>query len=935
VPEVQERLQAHVADRYAIEREIGRGGMATVYVARDLRHGRLVALKVFRPELANLIGRERFLREIEIAARLIHPNILPLYDSGEAGDLLYYVMPYVAGETLRSRLARERQLSIPDAIQIAREVADALSHAHRQGIVHRDIKPENILLEDTHAVVADFGIARALSTAGGLQLTSVGLVLGTPSYMSPEQAAGDELIDYRSDLYSLGCVLYEMLAGAPPFTGHAVKARHIADSPPSLRALRASVSEELEGVVEQALAKVPADRFASAVEFARALTGAAPREPIKRGRLRRSSIRVALPLGVLGVLILLARDRLTRSPNVSHSGAGVVVLPFEYESADRSTTAGGDAAVHHRFAEALEGLPQIRAIDGGGLIGANRSWRAMPFADLLRHAQRLHGRYLVTGVVAMNGVTPHVTVDVYDASNGQRISRNTAEIPHGGVRVALGRVALAAMRGMVERDTLVTGTQAGLLSTTSSAFALRHLLDGQRKFWRSDFDGAASSFRSAIEEDSTCALAFHRLSVAEIWRHDFPAALVAAEAGLQRSPFPSRWSELLEAQRQYARREGRSAIEAFQMSVQDDPANIDGWLGLGEALFHFGWFAGYAPSDAGTALRRVIALDSTFAPIHHHLIDLALYRGDASEARRRMHAFPPNALQRSSRQAVIALRFGTRTERAEALHRLADADRFTISELVTVLTHGDFDVQLADTVAAYLAGAGRTPDDRVRGAQYRLVTRAALGRWDDGLSAWKLARSGSNLDGWLVQAHFAGYPVRDLVAPMFAAARAELVAGRAPDFTLPPWHEHQQAFLALTHRALLEGDAADARELLRRLELAAPRADPSDPLPGSLRSSLQARLAMLGGDTARAVALLERSVARIPESVTQFFPLTGMAPQRLVLARLLIANGQVTRALPWLDSFRSSWSIADALFTENVRRLRAESARTARQSAYR
>jgi Protein kinase domain len=937
VPDVRERLQAHVADRYAIEREIGRGGMATVYVARDLRHSRFVALKVFRPELATVIGRERFLREIEIAAKLIHPNILPLHDSGDAGELLYYVMPYVEGETLRTRLTRERQLSIPDAIQIAREVADALSHAHRHGIVHRDIKPENVLLEDNHAVVADFGIARALSTVGGRHLTSVGLVLGTPSYMSPEQAAGDELIDHRSDIYSLGCVLYEMLAGAPPFVGpsQAVKARHIATAPPSLRTLRPSITEKLEHVVEQALAKVPADRFASALEFGRALAGIAPHEPAKRSGLQRSVIRVALPVAIVVALFLFARDHLARSPNVPAGATGVVVLPFEYAPGEHPQPAADAAAAHHRFAEAIEGLPQLRAIDGSALIEAEESWRSMPFADLLRQARRLGGRYLVTAGVSRNGGVPHVTVDVYAASDGQRVSRTSAQMHTDGLRRAVGHVALDAMRRIIERDSLAMGTQASLLSSTSSAFALRHLIDGQRKFWRSDFDGAAAEFQSAIDEDSTCALAFHRLSVAEIWRHDFPAALAAAEAGLRRHPFPSRWSELLTAQRHYARREGRGAIETFQMSVRDDPANIDGWLGLGEALFHFGWFAGYAASDAGSALRRVITLDSTFAPIHRHLIDLALYRGDGTDARRWLSAFPPNDLHRPSREAVIALRFGRAKERADALDRLADADRFTISEIVAVLMHGGFDVPLADTVAAYLTAPGRTPDDRVRGAQYRVVTRAVLGRWEEGVAAWKLARSGSNLDGWLVQAYFAGYPASDLVAPMFAAARRHLLAGRAPDFTVPPWHDHQQAFFAVAHRAFVEGDVAETRDLVRRLELAAPQADASDPLPSSVRASLQARLAILEGDTARAIALLEGSVARIAESVTQFFPLTAMAPQRLALARLLVANGEAARASPWLDSFDNSSSIADPLFADSVRRLRAESTQAFTQSTRR
>ena len=217
--DLRARLQAALADRYTIERELGRGGMAIVFLARDRRHDRDVAVKVLRPELAASLGPERFLLEIKVAAGLTHPHIVPLHDSGEADGLLYYVMPFIQGESLRDRLEREGMLPVVAAVQLAREVADALDYAHRQSVVHRDIKPENILIQDGHAVVADFGIARAISAAGGHRVTATGVAVGTPDYMSPEQAQGEEQVDGRSDIYSLGCVLYEMLTGEPPFIG--------------------------------------------------------------------------------------------------------------------------------------------------------------------------------------------------------------------------------------------------------------------------------------------------------------------------------------------------------------------------------------------------------------------------------------------------------------------------------------------------------------------------------------------------------------------------------------------------------------------------------------------------------------------------------------------------------------------------------------------
>jgi serine/threonine-protein kinase len=263
-----------LAKRYLIERELGRGGMSTVYLAHDVRHDRRVALKVLNSELAATLGAERFLREIRFAARLQHPHILPLYDSGEVESTLYYVMPYVEGESLRARLTREATLSVEEAVDIATEVAEALAYAHARDVVHRDIKPENILLSGKHAVVADFGIARAVSRAAADKLTGTGHAVGTPAYMSPEQASGEEEVDGRSDVYALGCVLYEMLAGEPPFPGptaQAIMAQHGSEPPPAVRLLRPAVPREVERAIETAMAKSPEDRFATAEQFAAAL----------------------------------------------------------------------------------------------------------------------------------------------------------------------------------------------------------------------------------------------------------------------------------------------------------------------------------------------------------------------------------------------------------------------------------------------------------------------------------------------------------------------------------------------------------------------------------------------------------------------------------------------------------------------------------------
>ena len=294
------QLTASLADRYRIERVLGAGGMATVYLAHDLKHDRRVAIKVLRNELAAVIGADRFLSEIKTTANLQHPHILSLFDSGAVDGTVFYVMPFVEGESLRDQLAREKQLPLEDALRMGREVADALQYAHAHGVIHRDIKPENILLQGGHALVADFGIALAASKVGGNRMTETGMSLGTPQYMSPEQAMGERELDARTDIYALGCVMFEMLAGEPPFTGptaQAIVAKVVTAPAPSVRSKRDTVPEYVDDAIRVALQKTPADRFRSAAEFAAALgpAGATTGRAMAQARAApRSTSRMAM-----------------------------------------------------------------------------------------------------------------------------------------------------------------------------------------------------------------------------------------------------------------------------------------------------------------------------------------------------------------------------------------------------------------------------------------------------------------------------------------------------------------------------------------------------------------------------------------------------------------------------------------------------------------
>jgi serine/threonine-protein kinase len=467
VAELLTRIQEALAGRYAIERELGRGGMATVFLARDERHDRLVAVKVLHPELAAAVGPSRFRREIQIATSLSHPHVLPLYDSGEADGQLYYVMPFVEGESLRARLEREHVLPIDEALRITCEVASALDHAHRHGVVHRDIKPENILLEDGHAVVADFGIARALSDGSTAPLTQTGITLGTPLYMSPEQSFADREIDGRSDEYSLACVLYEMLVGQPPFVGpnaQAIMARHSLEAVPSLQVVRASVPDEVEDVVVRALSKSKVDRFPTLAQFADALRDCAmgataarrverrlvPRAPPRPAARRRASVLLLL-LPLLAGGWAAWRFLLDPAGAVPSYAAGsldprrVAVLYF-----DDVSGGGGLGYVADGLTEALiDQLGQVRALDVVSRNGVAPFRGSDAAPDSVAHA--LGVGTIVKGSVERAGDRVRVSVRLIDGNSGVDLKRKSVEQPAGNVLAARDRVAQEVAEFLRER----------------------------------------------------------------------------------------------------------------------------------------------------------------------------------------------------------------------------------------------------------------------------------------------------------------------------------------------------------------------------------------------------------------------------------------------------------------------------------------------------
>ena len=637
-----ERLTSALADRYRIDRELGRGGMATVYLAEDLKHERKVAVKVLRPELAAALGAERFLREIKITARLTHPHILPLLDSGEANGFLYYVMPYVAGESLRERLDREKQLALDDAVQIAREVADALSSAHSHDVVHRDIKPENILLEEGHAVVADFGIARAISTAAGTRLTETGLSIGTPLYMSPEQAAGAAEINGRSDLYSLGCVLYEMLAGHPPFTGataQEILIRVAMDPVPSLRAARPSIPERVEGALYRVLEKVPADRYATATQFADALVGAEAEQrgvalPLAAPRTwTRSHRRMAVVASGTVVLALGLGYVLTRGLRATGAVVGsastIAVMPFVPVTDDTALQRLGRELVVTLSAN-LDGVGGIRTSDPLtvlALVGEDETVTPERGAEL---ARRLGARSVLYGTLLRTGQEVRLDIGLLDAEDLEPLARSTVSSPLGEIAALTDSATFAVIKQVWRRGNVPAPSLASI--TTRSVAALRAYLEGERALAQAEFGDAVRAFEQAFAADSTFWFAFWRSVYPRVYEGTRPDSATIASLIEHREELPEADRLLIES-RFLAEKMSEKLVLLRQVRGRF-PTYWPGWYDYANLLVHRTPYMGTTYDDARAALERTVELNPGFAPAWEHLFWIAAHQRDTAGADR-------------------------------------------------------------------------------------------------------------------------------------------------------------------------------------------------------------------------------------------------------------------------------------------------------------
>jgi eukaryotic-like serine/threonine-protein kinase len=634
VADLLDGVRAAFSDRYVIHRELGHGGMATVFLAEDRKHQRPVAIKVLREEVAASVAAERFLREIRTAAALQHPHILPLHDSGEIGGVLYYVMPYVEGETLRDRLNRERQLPLDEALRVTREVADALAYAHARGIVHRDVKPENVLLSGAgagsgaHALLADFGIARAISATGTETLTRAGLAIGTPAYMSPEQASGERELDSRSDLYSLGCVLYEMLAGHPPFLGitaQEVLARHSLDPVPPLRTVRPELPVGVDRAVQKALAKSPADRFPSLAAFSDALVDAsAPRgRTMARGRIAMAGTAVAVVVLLAGYAIVSLKGSGDPPLAALDGPPSIAVLPFENVGSDPRNEPFSDGVAEDLTTELRKvGRLQVKARTSAFAFKG----RNLTSQDIGR---RLGTRYIVSGSVHFDIQHRRVNAQLIDVATGNEIwsDHYDSDARAGNAFAVQDTITRAIVSAL---SVPLSATESVLLQkrSTSSDSAHRLYLQGRYFFEKRDgpsLQKARDYFQNAINADSSYASAYAGL--ADAYSHSSVFGYVAP--------------------REIHDRARAAALRALAL----DSLLVEGHVALGFVAL----FLEFDYATAERSFDRALQLDPRYAPAHQFRAWYLVAAGQATAAVEEMRT----ALQLDPFSLVINARMST------------------------------------------------------------------------------------------------------------------------------------------------------------------------------------------------------------------------------------------------------------------------------------
>jgi tetratricopeptide (TPR) repeat protein len=881
-----------LAGRYTIERELGRGGMALVYLAHDLQEDRPVAIKVLRPELTAPIAAERFLREIQFASQLQHPNILPLYHSGKAEDLLYYVMPYVAGETLRQRLDREGQLAIPELLRFATEVADALSYAHGHGIIHRDIKPANILLSEGHALVADFGVARAVDAAAGDELTSSGLVIGTPQYMSPEQASSGARVDARSDIYALGCVVYEMLAGEPPFTGptsQVVIARHMHEAPRSLRVVRATTPSHVEEAVGIALAKAPADRFQTAAAFAQALTGSTRTLPLRVRMVRARKPAATIVLAAAAALAVWAQVRPRTEALDSNK---LVVFPL-VERGGGTVRPGSGEEVALLIGRALEHSEPLKWIDGWTwLDSARRASVAGLDARSARGITRARrARFYVDGAVLGTADSSTVILRLNDTQGDSLVMQASSS---GPAQAGVADLGLQAVSQLLPR-LIEPGRRVDFTPLTQRRpAAIAHWLQGEREYRQSQFPRAIEYYRSAVEADSALAVAALKGGQAADWMgYDDDARKFVDVALAHERNLPPKYAHMAHGLRSYLSGRADSALARYRLALRIDSTWAEAWTGLGDVFYHL--LPAESPFDSlsEAAFNDARRADPDFIPPVYHLAELALRRGDLRRSSALLADFSrsgPDSTWILQLELMASCRARGPTGVDWAAEAVKHSEEVFYAAKGLAAPGGPWGCSEAALRA--LLGSDSMPANYRRASLLILQSLlVAQGRHREasGLIDSAVARGLSGAEGLYVLDAVAGAPFEEQARTALDGLQGGTRTLEGPRLWFRgSWYAHTRDVPRL---------AAVVNELTERARRSA---DPQDRL---LADAMTARLQLVRGDTAAATHRLLNLRAEAPRTYLTWGLWQPLAAERLALAEVLLAGGDPVRAIDVASGF--------------------------------
>jgi hypothetical protein len=878
--ELGERTQRALGERYTLERQVGIGGTSVVYAARDSRAEHSVALKVLKPEFAASTTANRFQREILLSAALRHPNIVPVLDSGIADTLLYLVMPLLEQPSLRDRLRAEKALPLEDALRIARDVAGALGHAHGCGIIHRDVKPANILLVDGTPLVTDFGIARITLPEGDTDLTASGVAVGTPEYMSPEQVNGSRDLDARSDVYALGCVLYEMLVGEPPFVGRttqAVMARQRHDAPVAPSAMRPTIPPNVDAAVLRALAKSPVDRFASMKEFIEALDRPADR-PVRPARVvrRRVAVGVIAALVAFGAFVVLKGGASELDPN------RVVIFPLREQALPPGEQGMGEA-VSTFIGYALESAEPLKWVNGADyLLEAERTAKAVPSTDRLRQvARRARAGYFIEGAIGRDGDSATTLLTLHGVANDTVIRSGRAAAALAGV--SFPKVGLRAV-GQVLPALLARGRRLDLsVLADRDAVAIAHFLAGERAYRAMHFREASEHFRLAVEKDSAFALAALRGALASSWSERVDTARMFVRAALagSRSLAP-KYALLARGTALYLNGRAAPAIASFDSAVARDSSMADAWMGLAESYYHLVPAVVASDSLAKRAYGEVVARDSTFTPALFHLAQIGLLEGD----RRWADAFTRLAVLEHSDSSLV---------RTVALTRqcTTSPDRVSWNSIAAS------DPSLALIVVKWLT-SGRSRSSCVeRGFRAILAQQRATQRWGAllGLSASMIGEGRADDAVQLLRSpDVAQLPGWSLVLLASAIEGKALTGADSTVAALGTGYDAMRSswLWLLLNWHTMRGDSGELR--LLRNALATRRDTSRSRADSQFARTADARLSLARRDTTTAERLLRSLEPNASRGDLTWQPWEALAGERLLLAEILLARGRAAEA---------------------------------------